>query len=153
MCARVEVVVIRSPYVASPSSPTNQPTNLPRRAQLAVAHKDHSITLRGASDGALPVSHLKAHMTAISALRFNVDGSELASGDASGVVVLWSVEGGVPTAILPHTGGGAIRSLAYNEALGPSHRQVAAGLDDGRVWMWSITDKEEPPRVVEGHTR
>ena len=119
---------------------------------MAIAHEDHSLTLREMMGGShAPAGPLKVHSASVSIMKFNGDGSELASGDTSGQLILWAVEGGIPTAILPHTSG--IKSLAYNEVLGPSHRQVAAGLQDGRVWVWSITAREDPPRAIEGHTR
>lgn len=119
--------------------------------QLAIAHEDCNISLRGSIDGDLPISFLSAHTASINVMRFNHDGSELASGDTSGQLLLWAVDSAAPVALFPHHS--SVKSLAFNEVLRPAHRQVAVGLVDGSIWLWSITKKDETPKAIEGHTR
>ena len=92
--------------------------------QLAMAHADHSITLRDAVDGSLPIGNLCGHTAAVNVLRFSSDGADLASGDAAGQLLVWAggdLEGGSCAATLPHPCG--VKSIAFHHTA--CHRQLA----------------------------
>ncbi|MCP3919276.1 MAG: protein kinase [bacterium] len=69
-----------------------------------------------------------------------------ASGGQGGKLVVWSVDTGAALHVLDHA------SAIWDVALDARGRRVAAGTNDGSVWLWDFASGRPVPLELSGHT-
>ena len=118
----------------------------PDREWLAVAVESgvRIVTLRGKVLANVPKAHTPGGtitQVIVDAMTFDKSGKQLATGDASGLIKLWSVDAEgrlTPARDLPgHTG--AVYALAFS----PNGRTLASGGDDRAVILWDPISGQE----------
>lgn len=84
------------------------------------------------------------HGAPLTDLEVSLDGS-LAAAISGSDILLWDVRGGKLLRTLNHAGL-TVNGLAFS----PDGRRLAAGVDDGSVWLWHMRDPS-PPLIKQGH--
>jgi WD40 repeat protein len=130
-----------------------QPVQGPRRIRNVAYSPKGGWIAAGSADGALALwdaqtlakpKDLAGHEERITALAFNEDGTLLASGDRSGLVYVWSLEGqqgpvpsqGPLTSGSPGAAGGAW-ALSFDSQSGT----LAVGYENGRIHLWDVASE------------
>jgi WD40 repeat protein len=95
----------------------------------------HLLDVTGAPHRTFPAGRLGGVEGA--PLAFSPDGKVLASGNASGLLILWDVAAGRPAAEMPaeHS---RIKSLAYS----PDGKFIACAAEDGKVRLWDVAARK-----------
>ncbi len=120
----------------------------PTRDWLAVAVGTglRIVTLKGSVVADLPFAHRRTVngtevKPSVEALAFDKEGTELATGDASGLIKLWSLDASGGLTFLRDLPGhtGAVHALAFS----PDGQTLASGGDDRAVILWDPVARRE----------
>ena len=119
----------------------------PEGLQLASGSGDRVVRIWEAHDGELAITHqLSGHSGGITKVRFNTDGSLLASAAWDGRVAVWdTVEFQGLLELQGHRGG--VLSVAFE----PDGHILAAGGEDGKVILWSVTPRQGRENAILAH--
>jgi WD40 repeat protein len=88
------------------------------------------------------VADLAEHKHAVRSVALSPDGTQLASADQSGLVVVWNLENRLPLHRFTNSAG--VRPLAWS----PDGSLLAAGLHDGGIHLWTMATGELARRFL-----
>jgi len=95
----------------------------------------HRIADNGAGGASVSSAALRGHTDTVSDVRFNHDGSLLATAGLDGRAMIWNASDGSPARTLEGPGGG-LEWVRWH----PKGNVVLAGSEDFTAWMWNATD-------------
>ena len=101
------------------------------------AEKPMVATVHDLDDGTS--TFLSSHGTQIFCAALDRTGDVVVTGNLDGIVRVGSASGAVPHQLI--SGAGPVRSVAVS----PDNRWIAAGYEDGSIWLWPTPDLSRPP--------
>jgi WD40 repeat protein len=120
----------------------------PQGTELAVAGGDVETWSLGNTRGAVRGRLLPGYgeMKGYLCVDWSTDGKLLASGDATGRLVVWDVTSTTPKQHFGRTLSQAVTHVAWT---GGAARRLAVGCEDGNVRIWKIDERREPGPFLE----
>ncbi len=109
------------------------------RIAVGVASPSNPVRVYDASTGSL-IYTLSYHVAPVSALNFSADGSRLASVDANGRLVVWSMTTGTRITSMDPSGVAQATSVCFNPT---SSDAVAVSYATGITRLWSVSSSSE----------